>query len=46
MDGRTKEGKKGPGEEERTERRHETGLFHLEKGCVWRQEEEWEERWR
>lgn len=30
-------GKEGPGEEERTERRDETGLFHLEKGCVWRQ---------
>lgn len=27
----------GPGEEERTERRDETGLFHSEKGCVWRQ---------
>ncbi|KAI3359199.1 hypothetical protein L3Q82_002716 [Scortum barcoo] len=41
--GRTEGGKEGPGEEERTERRDETGLFHLEKGCVWRQEEE---RWR
>lgn len=43
--GRTEGGKEGPGEEERTERRDETGLFHLEKGCEWRQEEE-EERWR
>lgn len=35
--GWTEGGKEGPGEEERTERRDETGLFHLEKGCVWRQ---------
>lgn len=43
QDGR-KEEKEGPGEEERTERRDETGLFHLEKkGCAWRQEEEEEE---
>lgn len=34
-------GGRGKGEtrggEERTERRDETGLFHVEKGCVWRQ---------
>lgn len=38
-------GKEGPEEEERTERRDETGLFHLEKGCVWRQKRRGEDKW-
>lgn len=36
QDGREGGKKERPGEEERTERRDETGLFHVEKGCVWR----------
>lgn len=40
--GWTEGGKEGPEEEERTERRDETGLFHLEKGvCVEAEEERW-----
>lgn len=38
-------GKEGPEEEERTERRDETGLFHLEKGCVWRQKRRGGDKW-
>lgn len=37
--------KEGPEEEERTERRDETGLFHLEKGCVWRQRRRGGDKW-
>lgn len=43
--GRTEGGKEGPGEEERTERRDETGLFHSEKGCVWRQRRRGGDNW-
>lgn len=43
--GWTEGGKEGPGEEERTERRDETGLFHLEKGCVWRQRRRGGDKW-
>lgn len=43
--GWTEGGKEGPGEEERTERRDETGLFHSEKGCVWRQSRRGGDKW-